>query len=195
MKNKNNRNYLIFYKILRPIARIFLRFGIGYREYCELSKTAFIAVAAEDFGVHGRPTNASRIAAMTGLTRKEVGRIRKKIERGEELRVDHRSPTKEVLAAWQSVDEYRDQQGQPKPLPVSGERGSFEALIRQFAGDIPQGAMRKELQRINAIEMTGDRIRVHPEWRARVEADWKLAAERLEELHEPLASAARSVSR
>jgi hypothetical protein len=195
MKNKNIRNYLIFYKILRPIARIFLRFGIGYREYCELSKTAFIAVAAEDFGVHGRPTNASRIAAMTGLTRKEVGRIRKKIERGEELSVDHRSSTNEVLAAWQSVDEFCDQQGQPKPLPVSGERGSLEALIRQFAGDIPQGAMRKELQRINAIEMTGDRVRLHPEWRATVEADWQLAAERLEELHEQLSSAARSVSR
>lgn len=195
MKNKNKRNYLIFYKILRPMARIFLRFGIGYREYCTLSKTAFISVAAEDFGVHGRPTNASRIAAMTGLTRKEVGRIRSKIERGDELKIDRSSPINEVLAGWHKVDEFRDEQGQPKPLPVSGKRGSFEALIRQFAGDIPEGAMRKELQRINAIEMTGDRIRLHPQWRARVEADRQLAADKLDELYEQLASAARTVSR
>ena len=195
MKNKNNRNYLIFYKILRPIARIFLRFGISYREYCELSKTAFISVAAKDFGVHGRPTNASRIAAMTGLTRKEVGRIRNKIERGEELMTERSSPVNEVLAAWHSVDDFRDEHGQPKPLPVSGERGSFEALIRQFAGDIPEGAMRKELQRINAIEMTDNRIRLHPLWRERVETDWQLAEDWLAELQEQLDSAARSVSR
>ena len=195
MKNKNNRNYLIFYKILRPMARIFLRFGISYREYCEISKTAFIAVAAEDFGVHGRPTNASRIAAMTGLTRKDVGRIRNKIERGEELAVDRSSPVNEVLSAWHSIDDFRDEQGRPKPLPVSGKRGSFEALIRQFAGDIPEGAMRKELLRINAIEMTGELIRLHPQWRAKVEADHRLAAESLDEISEQLESVAQSVSR
>jgi hypothetical protein len=195
MKNKNNRNYSIFYKILRSVARIFLRFGISYREYCELSKTAFIAVAAEDYGVHGRPTNASRISAMTGLTRKEVGRIRKKIERGEELLADRSSPINEVLDAWHTVDDFRNGKGEPKPLPVSGERGSFEALIRQFAGDIPEGAMRKELQRINAIETTGDRIQLHPEWRANVEVDWRLAAESLDKIREQLESAARSVSR
>jgi len=195
MKNKNNRNYLTFYKILRPMARIFLRFGVSYREYCELSKTAFVAVAAEDFGVHGRPTNASRIAAMTGLTRKEVGRIRNKIERGEELTTDRSSPINEVLAAWHSVDDFRDERGRPKPLPVSGKRGSFDALIRQFAGDIPEGAMRKELQRINAIEMSGDLIRLHPQWRALLVADWQLAADWLAELQGQLELAARSVSR
>ena len=195
MKNKNNRNNLIFYRLLRPVARIFLRFGISYREFCELSKTAFVEVAAKDFGVHGRPTNASRIAAMTGLTRKEVGRVRKKIERGEDLKVDRSSPINEVLAAWHSVDEFRDEQGQPKPLPVSGNRGSFEALIRQFAGDIPEGAMRKELLRINAIEMSGNRICLNPEWPARVAADWQLATDWLAELQDQLESAAQSVSR
>lgn len=195
MKNKNNSNSLIFYKILQPIARIFLRFGISYREYCELSKAAFIAVAAEDYGVHGRPTNASRIAAMTGLTRKEVGRIRSRIERGEEPKTDRSSPVNAVLKAWYSVDEFHDEQGQPKPLPMSGKRGSFEALIRQFAGDIPEGAMRKELRRISAIEVNGDKIRLDPEWRVRIEADRQKAADWLDELYRQLKSAALSVSR
>lgn len=195
MENKNNSNHLIFYKILQPIARIFLRFGISYREFCELSKAAFIAVAAEDYGVHGRPTNASRIAAMTGLTRKEVGRIRSRIERGEEPQTDRSSPINAVLTAWYSVDEFHDEQGQPKPLPMSGKRGSFEALIRQFAGDIPEGAMRKELRRISAIEINGDKIRLDPEWRVRIEADRQKAADWLDELYRQLKSAALSVTR
>jgi hypothetical protein len=195
MRGHNNNTNTILYKLLRPLARIFLRLGISYREYCELSKTAFVAVAAEDFGVHGRPTNASRIAAMTGLTRKEIGRLRSKIERGDDLVAGRSSPVNEVLGAWQSVDEFRDAHGRPQPLPLKGQRGSFEALIRQFAGDIPEGAMRKELQRINAIEMVGDRLGLHPQFQARLDADRRLAAELLGELCAQLESTARRISR
>ncbi|MGI9233762.1 MAG: hypothetical protein ACR2RD_09045, partial [Woeseiaceae bacterium] len=31
--------------------------------------------------------------------------------------------------------------------------GSFQALVKRFAGDIPEGAMRKELQRIGRAEL------------------------------------------
>ena len=64
--------------VLRPIARLLLRGGIGYREFSEISKTAFVQVATKDYGLRGRPTNISRVAVMTGLTRKEVRRIRDK---------------------------------------------------------------------------------------------------------------------
>ena len=46
-----------FLIVLRPIARILLRFGIGFREFAEISKTAFVEVATSDFGIRGRPTN------------------------------------------------------------------------------------------------------------------------------------------
>ncbi|MDH3905625.1 MAG: DUF6502 family protein, partial [Gammaproteobacteria bacterium] len=61
-----------FLVVLKPIARILLRFGIGFREFSEIAKTAFVDVASSDFGLRGRPTNISRVAVMTGLTRKEV---------------------------------------------------------------------------------------------------------------------------
>ena len=96
MRFQNNNFNSLLFKLLQPLARLFLHFGISYREYCELSKTAFVAVAAEDFGVHGRPTNASRIAAMTGLTRKDIGRIRRKIESGESAHVDRQSPINDL---------------------------------------------------------------------------------------------------
>ena len=157
--NKLNRTFLA---LLQPLARLFLRFGRGYREYSELSKAAFVSVAAEDYGVHGRPTNVSRIAAMTGLTRKEISRLRDRIEAGEAAITERKTPLQEVVSAWQSTEEFLNESGEPATLPLNGERGSFKSLVRQFAGDIPEGAMRKELQRIGAAELVDDALRLCP---------------------------------
>ncbi len=160
-ENNNNLNKT-FLIILQPLARLFLRFGRGYREYSELSKSAFVTVASEDYGVHGRPTNVSRIAAMTGLTRKDISRVRARIEAGKGAETDRTTPVKEVIAGWCSNDEFLDENGQPALLPLFGKRASFQSLVRQFAGDIPEGAMRKELQRIRAVEISGEMIRLNP---------------------------------
>ena len=61
---------------LRPLARALLRVGVGYREFADIAKTAFVHVAAEEYGLRGRETNSSRIAVMTGITRKEIRAIR-----------------------------------------------------------------------------------------------------------------------
>lgn len=158
-QNNNKLNKAMFL-LLQPLARLFLRFGKGYREYSDLSKAAFVAVAAKDYGVHGRPTNVSRIAAMTGLTRKEISRIRDKIAAGEVTISERGTPLQEVISAWRSNDEFLDEHGQAEILPLSGERSSFHSLIRRFAGDIPEGAMRKELCRIGAAEIVGETIRL-----------------------------------
>ena len=71
-----------FLLVMRPVVRILLRYGIGYREFAEITKTAFVDIASSDFGIRGRPTNISRVAVMTGLTRKEVRRLRDKIASG-----------------------------------------------------------------------------------------------------------------
>ncbi|MDG2376864.1 MAG: hypothetical protein P8M18_11010, partial [Woeseiaceae bacterium] len=43
-----------------------------------------------------------------------------------------------------------------KPLDLNFDEGpnSFSSLVRKFGGDIPPGAMRTELKRINAVEVT-----------------------------------------
>ena len=153
MGDNNNKLNKSFLMLLQPLARLFLRFGRGYREYSDLSKAAFVIVASEDYGVHGRPTNVSRIAAMTGLTRKEISRIRTRINDGEAATTERGTPLQEVVAAWHSIDEFLDEDGEPAALPLTGGRGSFQALIKRSAGDIPEGAMRKELERNGAAEV------------------------------------------
>lgn len=136
---------------LRPIARAFLNAGIGHREFAEISKTAFVEVATKDYGLRGRPTNISRVAVMTGLTRKEVRRIRDKSEAGQETLVMRSTPMSEILHRWYTDDEFQGESGSPKILPFDGESTSFSSLVRKYGGDIPPGAMRTELKRINAV--------------------------------------------
>jgi len=141
-----------FLLALKPIARVLLRFGIGYREFSEISKLAFVDVASNEFGLRGRQTNISRVAVMTGLTRKEVRRVRDKISSGA-VRLNVKStPLSEILHRWHSESDYLDKSGHPAVLPFAGEQASFSSLVRKFGGDIPPGAMRTELKRVGAIE-------------------------------------------
>ena len=141
-----------FLIVLRPLARVLLRFGIGFREFSEIAKTAFVDVASTDYGIRGRPTNNSRVAVMTGLTRKEVKRIRDKISSGEERLTVRTTPLCEVLHKWHAEREFLDTSGRPATLSFSGNDTSFTDLVRKFGGDIPPGAMRTELKRVGAIE-------------------------------------------
>ena len=141
-----------FLVALRPIARILLRFSIGFQEFSEISKTAFVDVATNDYGLRGRPTNISRVAVMTGLTRKEVRRIRIKIEAGNQLVFLKTAPMSEIVHRWHGEDEYLDSSGRPLILPFAGDNATFSSLVRKYGGDIPPGAMRTELKRVGAVE-------------------------------------------
>jgi len=159
MRDEIQRRILgAFLVVLRPMARILLRFGIGFREFSEIAKTAFVDVATSDYGLRGRPTNISRVAVMTGLTRKEVRRLRDKIESGEETLVIKATPLSEVLHRWHSEDEFLNTDSRPKPLPFTGDYSSFSSLVKRFGGDIPPGALRTELKRVGAIQERDDGV-------------------------------------
>jgi hypothetical protein len=138
--------------VLRPLARAMLRAGIGYREFAEVSKTAFVDVAGKDYGLRGRLTNISRVAVMTGLTRKEVRRIRDKAQVGDEIGFVKLTPMSQVMHRWYTEDEFTSDNGVPRVLEFNDDRSSFSGLVKKFGGDIPPGAMRTELKRIGAIE-------------------------------------------
>jgi len=142
--------------VVSAIAKVFLRYNVGYREFSDLAKAAFVQVATDDYGIRGRPTNISRVAVMTGLTRKEVKRIRDLGHGFGDAFMSRRNPLAELLHHWNTDPEYSDTAGNPKPLPFEGSGASFWNLVRRCAGDIPPGAMRTELKRIGAVMETPD---------------------------------------
>jgi len=139
------------YSLMRQVTRVLLRSGIGYREFAEITKTAFVDVATTDYGLRGRPTNISRIAVMTGLTRKEIRRIRAKIEGAEASTVYRTVPASDVLHFWHTDPDFLDENGLPAVLDFDDSGESFATLVKKYGGDIPPGAMRTELKRVGAM--------------------------------------------
>ena len=137
---------------LKPIAKIMLQCGIGYRAFAEVAKTAFVDVATSDYGVRGRPTNMSRVAVMTGLTRKEVRRLRDESKNGHSPAENVTTPMALIIHKWVSDSDYLDADGRPAELPFDGESGSFKSLVKKYGGDIPPGAIRTELKRVGCVE-------------------------------------------
>lgn len=144
------------YQFLVPVARFLLRSGISATEFLEVARLAFVHVAVQEFGVRGRETNSSRIAAMTGIQRKEVARLR---GISPESFLDPRrtlSPLGQIVQEWATNSLYKDENGATKRLDPAGNDEVFERLVRRFMGDVPLGAVRSELIRLGAVLVDED---------------------------------------
>jgi hypothetical protein len=147
---------------LRPMARVMLRSGIGYRQFAEMAKVAFVQEALGDKDVRGRMTNLSRVAIRTGLSRKEVSRLRARVEElaratRSAQEVDyHSGHAARVLQLWHADARFLDSGGFPKELSFAAPGVSFSTIVRAAGGDVPPGAVRAELLEANAIVELGN---------------------------------------
>ena len=139
-------------KILKPLIQILLRHDISHGEFSELAKRAYVEVAFKHFSIPSRKTTYSRVAVLTGLSRKEVVRISEKLE--------HEAPTLEkatpnrasrVIAAWLRDADFSTEENEPKVLPLKGQSASFEQLVARYGGDVTMGSILEELERVGAI--------------------------------------------
>lgn len=140
---------------LLPIARLLLRAGITYRQFDSVAKRAFVREAMAETDARGRPTNTSRVAVKTGLSRKYVRRIRESIadattaEAGNAT--DQSGPPSRVLHTWHADARFLDGEGRPRVLLFQDDENGFGALVRAVGGDVPPGAVRAELKRAGAV--------------------------------------------
>lgn len=136
--------------LLKPVARLLLHCGVPWKEFAEIAKSAFVTVATEEFGLRGRPTNVSRVAILTGLGRREVRKQREATARAEPIPT-YLSAASRVLSGWHQDQDFLDASGSPLELPPLGaERrdngiATFQELWRRYGGDVPVGALLKEL--------------------------------------------------
>jgi hypothetical protein len=143
--------------LLRPLVYLLLKSGVSWREFAEVSKTSFVEVATDRFGIRGRPTNASRVAILTGLGRREVARQRELLEAGSPPEPPYLNAATRVLSGWHQDPDYLDADGQPRVIAATGAAPSFEDLCRRHGGDIPASALLKELRSVGAISRGDDR--------------------------------------
>lgn len=142
--------------MFRPVARILLRAGITWRELAEVCKLTLVEVATEEFGIRGRPTNISRVAIMTGISRREVRRLRDRLEDASVADFTRMNSATRVLSGWFTDPDFSMAGNSPLPLGAAGESPSFEALCARYCGDVAPSTMLKELKRVGAVEESAD---------------------------------------
>jgi len=142
--------------LLKPLVRILLRNGISYGTFADLAKWVYVDVASREFAISGRKQTVSRVAVLTGLTRKEVQRLRELPRPHERETAERYNRAARVIAGWRREQKFLDAEGRPAPLPVSGEARSFASLVRCFSGDMPAKAVLDELERLGAVRQIED---------------------------------------
>ncbi|THJ25399.1 MAG: hypothetical protein CAF45_000885 [Nitrospira sp. CG24E] len=143
-------------RLLRPLVRILLRNNVSHRTFAELAKLVYVEVANAEFGIAGKKQTISRIAILSGLTRKEVQRLWAQPPDIESATEEEYHRASRVITGWVRDPDFGDGKGHPHPLRMEGKRTSFSELVKRYSGDIPVRAMLDELLRVGAVKQLKD---------------------------------------
>lgn len=143
--------------MLKPLVRLLIAQGVTHAEFSETAKEVFVEVALRDFENTGR-VNKSRIAILTGLTRKEVKNV---VDRA--LTTSYKEKTysrpSRVLTGWYSDPAYQGPYGIPLELPYEEsdeDEPSFVGLVRNYSGDMaPRQMLNQLLEAGSVVEVEG----------------------------------------
>lgn len=147
---------------LRPAIHVLLRCGVPWKEFAESAKSVYVEVATERFGKRGRPTNVSRTAVLTGLTRRDVRKQRVRLASTEPAPGGYVTKASLILTAWHHDPEFLDKKGKPRTLPMDGEEVSFAGLVKRCGGaDVQPTTLLKELIAAGCVKrQTDGRLKV-----------------------------------
>jgi hypothetical protein len=136
--------------MLPPLIRLLIGVGISAPEFASTCKRIYVQTAADRLAERAKRVNRSRIAIVTGLTRAEVTKLLgQRVHR--EAAQHQLQRAERVLNGWRSDPEFASRRGRPRILHLRGRKGSFEALVKRYSGDIPTRAMLDELGAMSAV--------------------------------------------
>lgn len=144
-------------RILRPLVRLLIVRSIPFPVATEVLRRLYVEVASDGFSVDGKRQTDSRVHLLTGVHRKDVKRLRaERHAKDPSSRKGSRktSLTSVLIAQWTTLDEYRDEQGRPRPLPRAGrDIASFESLVRLVNTDIRPRVVLDEWERLGIADV------------------------------------------
>jgi hypothetical protein len=143
-------------RILNPLVRILIRNGITAVELGEWVRQVFVdAASSGEFELPGRRLSDTRVAILTGLSRKEVHRIR--TEPDSARLGTNLSRVARVIAGWNQDPDFTGPYGLPLAIPFEDDPAidapSFTELVRRHSGDMAPRAMLDELVRTGLAEV------------------------------------------
>src|SRR5512135_2320806 len=142
--------------LLRPMVMFLLRNGVPYQTFADIAKRIYVDLATEKFDIPGRKQSKSRVAILTGLSRREVLRVKRLPAEDDLGALDRINRAARVVSGWVVDRRFSDESGQPADLPFEGGSVSFLQLVKSYSGDAPARAVLDELMRVGVVERTAD---------------------------------------
>lgn len=138
--------------MLKPLVKLYVSQGVTHAEFSEAAKEVYVEIALRHFETENK-INKSRVAILTGLTRKEVKNvIDRSLEEGHHDRMYSRP--ERVLAGWFGDPQYTGPYGIPLELPYESNdknEPSFIGLVKTYSGDMAPRQMLNELLRSGSV--------------------------------------------
>ncbi len=147
--------------MFKPLVRLLIAQGVTHAEFSETAKEVYVETALRHFET-GQRVNKSRIAILTGLTRKEVKNV---IDRALGTAPSERTQSRpaRVLTGWYSDPIFQGPYGIPLELPYESnddDDPDFVELVKRYSGDMAPRQMLNQLVESGAvIEQEGGRFK------------------------------------
>jgi hypothetical protein len=139
--------------MLKPLVKLLISQGVSHGDFSEAAKDVYVEVAVRHFDTSSK-VNQSKVAILTGLTRKEVKNVIDRALQSEPHGKNFSRPGR-VLAGWHSDPRFLGPYGVPLELPyessIEGGLPSFVDLVKTYSGDMAPRPMLKELIRVGAV--------------------------------------------
>lgn len=147
--------------MLRPLIRLLIRHEMTHSELNELMRQTYVEVAFDHYSIPDQEMTNSRVAVLTGLSRKEVVRVRDALDNNESLKKQKPNRAQRVVNGWLSDKEFLDKHKKPSVLPIKNikagkQHASFMALVKRYSGDITYGAVLEELNHIGVTNQPSE---------------------------------------
>lgn len=146
-------------RLLRPIVRQMIAYGLTYPTFVQLAKQVYLDVADDEFALPFKRQTDSRVALVTGIPRKEIAALRRRAAGVVELPEVEESPLTHVIGRWMAGPPYATPDGIPRRLPYESadpQAPSFARLARDLGLDLPVRAVLDELLRVDAVQLSPD---------------------------------------
>ena len=148
-------------RLLVPLVRILLRYGVTYGAFADLAKSVYVKVAGTGLPHQldaSSPTPASPCSR--GLRRKEIAALR---DAGGQPTIasEKHSRIARLITGWRHDVHFLDAKGHPASLAFDQGKHSFSDLVRRYGSDVPARATLDELLRMGAVtRLRNDRLKL-----------------------------------
>ena len=139
-------------RVIRPLVRMAIRYGLTYNSFNELVNRMYVEEAGSLLQREGKKRTIAHISVLTGINKKITKRLMEQPELEQSGIDDSFNRSVRVISGWLRDNDFRDRKGDPQALVFDGVDNSFTALVKKYSGDMSAKVMAEELLRVDALE-------------------------------------------